>query len=329
MQSRPSGCTVTQPHDSRRSPWLVLSALVPPAGEEFLLVDALRRIGARAVEREGERVVAWLTAPHDAAALLRDASAAVRASTSMTEPALAWEWRSHDAWVERWVRDAEPRRVTPRVVVVPLAYDDASHDECDDRFRDDVVIRLEAGIAFGNSEHATTRGCLQLLERVLHDGDTVLDIGTGSGILAVAAALLGAHRVIALETDVLSCDSARRNIAANDVADRVDVRELHVTAADLHDMPRCDVILANLQADVIFALLPALHAALAPGGVLVVAGVTAGELASLLERAAAAGLAVLARETVDGWPCLALTPRTTVHVCSMAGCAMPVTRRRA
>jgi ribosomal protein L11 methyltransferase len=282
--------------------WFVLSALVPPRGEEFLMVDALRRLGARAIEREGERVVAWLPAPDDVDALLRDARSVLRASTSLDDPALACGWRSQGNWVERWVRGVGPRRVTDRIVVAPIGHEPGHDAEpAAEQAAGDVVIRLEAGIAFGTAEHATTRGCLRLLERVLRNGDRAIDIGTGSGVLAIAAALLGARDVLAFESDPPSCDSARRNVAANDVADVVSVHQLVVTVADLPRIPARDVILANLEAGIIRGLLPALHDALAPRGALIASGITAGELASLLGAAAVAGLDVRERENVDGW----------------------------
>ncbi|HUF51429.1 MAG TPA: 50S ribosomal protein L11 methyltransferase [Longimicrobiales bacterium] len=287
--------------------WFVLSALVPPPGEEFLMVDGLRRLGARAVERAGERVMAWLPAPDDVAATLRDAEAVLRTCTSMTDAALAWRWQSHAEWRARWVQDVAPRRVTDRIVVVPTGCggDGDVDDVSADRDRGDVVIRVEAGIAFGTAEHATTRGCLRLLERVLRADDCVVnravDIGTGSGVLAIAAALLGARAVLALEADALSCESARRNAAANGVADRVRVRGLMVGPAELRRLPHCDLILANLEAGLLRRLLPAVRDRLAPRGTLIVSGVTTGERAALLDAAAAAGLKVAAQDDVDGW----------------------------
>jgi ribosomal protein L11 methyltransferase len=281
------------------SRWFVLSAAMPPPGEEFLMVDALRRLGARAVEREGERVIAWMQAPADIGSLISDVRATLRASTSIIEPHIAWRWQSHDEWAERWLQAARPRRVTDRITVTPIGHEPAPHDS-------DVIVRLGAGMAFGTAEHATTRGCLRLLERLLRVDDRVLDIGTGSGVLAIAAALLGAREVLALEADALACDSARRNVAANDVTDRVEVRELTVDAEELRRIQACDMVLANLESGVLHLLLPGLRAVIEPGGVVIVAGATAGEQAALLAAAAAAGFVSLREDTVDGWTSVAL-----------------------
>jgi ribosomal protein L11 methyltransferase len=285
---RPNGVTVEPTR------WLVLSALVPPAGEEYLMVAALRRLGARAITREGERVIAWLAAPRAVERAVRAAESAIRASTSMTDPALTWWWETHDEWVARWVRAVEPRRVTARIVVAPIGREF-------ERGAGDVVIRLEAGVAFGTAEHGTTRGCLRLLERLLRRGDRVADIGTGSGVLAVAAALLGARHVLALDADPLACAGARRNATANGVAARVEVREVTVGPADLQTLPPCDVVLANLEAGIIGTLLPGLRDVLAPGGRLIASGVTAGERRTVLAAAAAAGLVPYEQADEAGW----------------------------
>ena len=265
------------------------------------MVDAMRRLGARAVCREGQRVLAWLPPPPDVDGLVREAEAALRLATSMGDPALAWRWESHEEWAERW-GGGEPRRVTSRIVVAPLG-------RAVERRDGDIVVRFEVGPAFGTAEHPTTRGCLQLLEAVLRPRDRVVDIGTGSGILAIAAARLGAASVLALEADALSCASARRNVVANRVADRVEVRERTVGPADLRTLARLDVVLANLEAGVLDRLLPGLRRVLARSGSLVVAGVTGGEKPTLLRSAAAVGLEPHLVQDVDGWWCAALRRR--------------------
>lgn len=266
------------------------------------MVDALRRLGARAVVREGERVLAWLAPPPDVEARVREVEAVLRASTSMLDTALAWEWQSHEDWAARWASGVEPRRVSERIVVAPVGRDVEPGDG-------DLVLRLEPGTAFGTAEHPTTRGCLRLLEAVIRPRDRVADIGTGSGILAIAAALLGARRVLALEADPLACASARRNVTANDVADRVDVREVTVGPADLRGLRRLDVVLANLEAGILRDLLPRLRRALAPDGSLILGGVTGGERGPLLYTAAAAGLEMARHEEVEGWWCAAFRRR--------------------
>jgi ribosomal protein L11 methyltransferase len=294
--------------EPRPTRWLVLSVLAPAPGEEFLMLEALRRLGARAVTREGQRVSAWLPPPADLPALLQQAEATLRlAAPARSDPALTWRWESHEEWAERWIRTVEPRRITERMVVEPVGRE-FQHEE------GDVVIRLEPGMAFGTAEHATTRGCLRLLESVLKQGDRVIDIGSGSGILAVAAALLGAAHVLALEVDALACQSARRNVAVNGVADRVAVREVAVGPAEVGVLPAADVVLGNLDAGLLAGLLDAVRDVLSPRGSLIVAGITGGERPGFIDAATASGFELHRQHSVEGWWCAVFRVRVAARI---------------
>jgi ribosomal protein L11 methyltransferase len=294
--------------EPRPTRWLVLSLLAPAPGEEFLMLEALRRLGARAVTREGQRVSAWLPPPADLPALLQQAEATLRlAAPARSDPALTWRWESHEEWAERWIRTVEPRRITERMVVEPVGRE-FQHEE------GDVVIRLEPGMAFGTAEHATTRGCLRLLESVLKQGDRVIDIGSGSGILAVAAALLGAAHVLALEVDALACQSARRNVAVNGVADRVAVREVAVGPAEVGVLPAADVVLGNLDAGLLAGLLDAVRDVLSPRGSLIVAGITGGERPGFIDAATASGFELHRQHSVEGWWCAVFRVRVAARI---------------
>lgn len=279
---------------------VVLTVCAPAAGEELLLVDALRRLGARLVEREGERVVAHLPAPDGPAALVREAEAAIRASTSLRHPELIWHAAAPEELAARWARDVRWRRVTDRLVVVPVDSEVAPGAD-----PGDLVIRLAPGSAFGTAEHATTRSSLRVLERVLTDelppGARVLDVGAGSGVLSVAAALLGAARVLALEMDPVSWSEARRNVALNGVGRRVTVRRTTVTPRYLRWLGRRDLVLCNLQPDHLRPLLGALGRSVSRGGRLVVSGVPRGERSPVVGALTAGRLRLEAETVEDGW----------------------------
>lgn len=261
--------------DPRR--WLLLSLAAPPAGEAFLLVDALRRMGARSVEREGPRVVA-LFPPHGRPdELVAEVRVAVRASTSLTDPAVTWSRLDPDAWAARLGPPPAPVRVGG------------------------LVLRLDASTAFGTAEHPTTRSCLRLLDGLVVGGDRVLDVGAGSAVLAIAAVLLGAGRADALEADPMACEAARRNVALNDVAGRVRVRETRVAPGSLGRRTRYDGVVANLEAEVLHPLLPDLAGVASPGGWVVVSGVLRSERDGMVGSAEAAGLRLEREELEHGW----------------------------
>jgi ribosomal protein L11 methyltransferase len=274
--------------------WLLLSALAPPRGEEVLLVEVLRRLGAHAVERHGERYVALLPPPRDLQARLREAEAAIRAGTSLREPALAWRWQSRTEWAERWSRELPPRRVGRRWVVHPTGSRPPLREG-------DLPIRLVPGPGFGTAEHPTTRGCLRLLEDIGAAGARAADVGSGSGILAVAAALLGAREVLAFEVDPHACAAARDNVVENGVEQRVTARRIEVRPDTLSAAGRFDLVMANLQAAILLPLLPGLARALAPAGAVVVSGILRGEVPRALRAVDHAGLRLAADDMDDGW----------------------------
>jgi ribosomal protein L11 methyltransferase len=275
----------------------VLFVLAPPRGEELLLVDALRRLGARAVEPAGHRVAALFPSPSSVDALLWDVERAVRASTTLVDPGLAWRWQSHEEWARRWPLEVETRRVTPRLVVTsadPEVAGAGSGGGEPGGGEADLVIRLDPATAFGTAEHPTTRACLRYVDALVRPGGAILDIGTGSGILAIAAALLGASRVLALDADPMACDTAAGNVARNGVADAVAVRRLDVTPRTLRQLTEQDPrryggVVANLEARIVMPLLAALPALLGPGGWLVVSGVLEPERHGIVAAAGRAG----------------------------------------
>ena len=170
--------------------------------------------------------------------------------------------------------------------------------------RGEVLIRIDPGMAFGTGQHPTTRLCLEALESRLRPGHTVLDVGTGSGILAIAAALLGAERVIALDRDPVAVAVAHQNVATNGVDDRVRVLEGSLSAvAPLpgQDAPRFDLVLANISSAGIVEMAPDLAHALAPGGTLVASGISEPSVETCRDTLEKAGLRLLERMDREGW----------------------------
>jgi ribosomal protein L11 methyltransferase len=162
------------------------------------------------------------------------------------------------------------------------------------------TIVIDPGMAFGTGDHPTTRGVVRLLQGAVRDGDVVADLGAGSAVLAIAAAKLGAARVVAIELDEEAIGNAEENVARNGVADRVTVLcgDAHVL---LPLVAPVRVVLANIISSVLVGLLPLIERALAPGGVAILSGILVEERAHMLAALEATGWRVDAEDAEDVW----------------------------
>lgn len=206
-------------------------------------------------------------------------------------------------WAEAWKAHWRPAAVGARLWVVPSWHADARLPE------GAVALYLDPGMAFGTGEHASTRLALILLEQALRQrpGARVLDAGTGSGILAVAAARLGAARVLAVDVDPVAVRAATENAGRNGVADRVEAVEGDAGELAARLEPGgFDVIAANILAEVLIPMAPGFARLLAAGGEAVLSGVVAGRAADVEAACRAAGLACRCRLRVDEWCALRL-----------------------
>lgn len=195
---------------------------------------------------------------------------------------------AEEDWAEAWKKFFHVQRIGERTVIKP------SWREYDAR-EGEVVLELDPGMAFGTGLHPTTRMCLQGCERLVSAGMRVLDVGTGSGILSIAAAKLGAASVLGLETDPVAVDVALKNVAMNGLDGRI--RVLHGSMERLRDESQAeaagfDLVLANIIASVIIAIALPLKEALVPGGRLITSGIIAEKEESVLEALRGAGLEI-------------------------------------
>jgi ribosomal protein L11 methyltransferase len=156
-------------------------------------------------------------------------------------------------------------------------------------------------MAFGTAEHPTTRGCLRTLEALVAEGERVADVGTGSGILAITAALLGASKVVALESDPWASAAARENAVANAVDGRVEILDTTVGAGVLALLGPFDGIVANIETGVLIPLLPDFRLALAPSGWLVLSGILAVEADGVVQAAMREGLSLTCQDSEAEW----------------------------
>ncbi len=211
-------------------------------------------------------------------------------------------------WTQTWKEHYHRLRVGRRIVIVPAweAYAPGPGE---------IEVRLEPGMAFGTGLHPTTRLCLEALEARLEAGWAVLDVGTGSGVLAIAAAKLGAASVLALDADPVAVSTAKENVAANGVAGRVAVRHASLPGGNTvprHFLPEdgtldllaggeFDLILVNILAPVIEGMAPALAARTAAGGWLIAAGLIEDQAEDVQGALQAHGLAIVERNQEKDW----------------------------
>jgi ribosomal protein L11 methyltransferase len=194
-------------------------------------------------------------------------------------------------WSEAWKKDYRPQRIG-RVVIVPSWLDEPIQPG-------EVAIRLDPGMAFGTGLHPTTRGCLTLLQRLEPMPRRVLDVGSGSGILGIAALRLGAERVEALDTDPLAVEATNANAAANGVGDRV--LAMRGTLAARPEGARFELILANLVAVLLIELADALAAHAETGGTLLASGIIEPRGDETLAALTAAGFRLVDRLDDGEW----------------------------
>jgi ribosomal protein L11 methyltransferase len=230
------------------SGWLRLTFLHAASVEDELAV-ILHEQGCLGTEAAGGSLRAWFPAGVDAGQV----EAAVRREPELRRVRLgSVEEEPDGAWHERWMASLAPIPVGERWLIVPGAVPPELPP-------DRIPIRLTPGRAFGTGEHATTRMCLELMERLHPAGGSVLDVGTGSGILAIAAWHLGCRPVTALDTDAEAVAVAARNAKRNGCAGEEGIR---LVAGPLESIARepADAVLANLTAATLERLMPELAA---------------------------------------------------------------------
>jgi ribosomal protein L11 methyltransferase len=199
-----------------------------------------------------------------------------------------------DDWADAWRATFRVQRIGRSIVIRPSWRRHRSRPG-------DVVLALDPGVAFGTGLHPTTRLCLRQLEAWSDEGRVqgtrVLDVGSGSGILSVAAARLGAREVVALDTDPVAVDATTSNARRNRVARVVDARHGSLPSG----APAFDLVLANLVASLLVDLALALASELRPGGRIVAGGIFIDREIEVRRALNAAGLHVLGRALEDEW----------------------------
>ncbi len=200
-----------------------------------------------------------------------------------------------DDWIDVWKKHFRPIHIGSRVVVCPewIAYTPAEGE---------IVVKLDSNMAFGTGEHETTSMCLELLQKYLKEGDTVIDVGCGSGILGIAAVKLGAKYAYLTDIDYVAVRSAEHNSLLNGTAEKT-----KVALSDLLENAdvQGEVMTANITADILCRLSESIPKNLRKGGTLILSGIIESKLAQVKDAYAAVGLTLREQLRKGEWFALA------------------------
>ncbi len=194
-------------------------------------------------------------------------------------------------WADSWKKFYKPFRAGKHIVIKPSW-------ESFEAGPEDKIIEIDPGMAFGSGTHETTGMCMALLEENITGGETVIDVGTGSGILAIGAAMTGAGDILAIDIDPDACRVAKENVLHNGVADKVRVQEGNLLD---HVEETCDICVANIIADVILFFARPLLSHIRPGGLFICSGIVAERGADVRTALLDAGYDILQEEHKGEW----------------------------
>ncbi len=271
-------------------PLVRLSIIPSEPGTRDAISAALFAAGALGLQEDGDALVTVLTSSPEDARLLEALVSAVRVVDAL---ALVQVSELPDVdWSTAW-RERIGAHALGALTVVPPWLAEGRDAAC--------TIVIEPEMAFGTGEHQTTRCMIRLMHGVIRAGDTVADLGAGSAVLSIAAAKLGAARVAAIELDADAIPNAESNVARNGVVAQVTVL-LGDAGVLLPLVAPVRVVLANILSSVLIELLPAIAAALRPGGAAILSGILVEERQTMLEVIASdGGWDVMGEESEGEW----------------------------
>ena len=200
-----------------------------------------------------------------------------------------------DDWAEAWKAFFWPEEIAPSIVVKPTWRDyEPSFGQ--------LVLEIDPGMAFGTGTHPTTAMCIQLLQRYVQPNQSVLDVGTGSGILLIAASKLGANRLTGIDVDPVAIDIARQNLIQN----KIDPDAVQLHCADLLDseLQPHDMVVANILTEVIVELLDHIGKVLHHGGIFICSGIIEALRSEVTEKLVHGGFDLLDMEQQGDWVAL-------------------------
>ncbi|MFS0871719.1 50S ribosomal protein L11 methyltransferase [Paenibacillus xylanilyticus] len=206
-----------------------------------------------------------------------------------------------DDWANSWKQYFKPVRVSDRLTIKPT-WEDYTPESPEEK-----IIELDPGMAFGTGTHPTTSLCLRTLETVIQGGEEVIDVGTGSGILAIGAIRLGAKHVLALDLDPVAVSSAKENVHLNGLEQQITVKESDLLSVLGNQDPALGVqlpvkvIVANILAEIIMLFIDDVYNALEPGGVYIASGIWKNKEQVVHDALVASGFEISAVHRDEDW----------------------------
>jgi ribosomal protein L11 methyltransferase len=262
--------------------WTAVRIRTP--NDRTAIINALFTIGAEGVQELDDELVTHLRGidRQSVSAALRAVDSAVKVDFAQTPEV---------DWADAWRSGITAHRVGSLVVTPPWLADGFSEHE---------RIVIDPGMAFGTGEHETTRSVLYLASSIVRPGDTVADLGAGSAVLSIAAAKLGAQRVVAIELDAEAIDNAEANVRRNGVGGRVSVLEGDARVL-LPLVAPVRVVLANIISSALVELLPTMASSLDANGVAILGGILIDEADDLQKSLERGGWSIIETDQQGMW----------------------------
>jgi ribosomal protein L11 methyltransferase len=206
---------------------------------------------------------------------------------------VTWNNVKEEDWENNWKKYYKPTKVGEKIVIKPIWEDYKKN-------YDEIIVELDPGMAFGTGTHETTRMCIKALERHVKADSTIFDIGTGSGILSITAAKLGAEKVIGVDLDPVAVESAKQNVSYNDV------NNIEILYGDLMEVVKgkASIVIANIMADIIMFLTEGVKPFIVEGGYFISSGIILSKKDEVLNKLTSCGFAIEEINIEGEWVCI-------------------------
>ena len=200
---------------------------------------------------------------------------------------------NEEDWENNWKKYYKPIKVGEKIVIKPIWEDYSKNPE-------EIIVELDPGMAFGTGTHETTRMCIKALERHVNSDSTVFDIGTGSGILSIAAAKLGAKKTIGVDLDPVAVESAKQNVSYNDL------NNIEIVYGDLMEVVKgkANIVIANIMADIIMFLTEQVKEFIVEGGYFISSGIILSKKDEVINKLTQCGFKIEEINIEGEWVCI-------------------------